>query len=292
MSGEGEWVTRVQVGFVGLGNMGAPMARNLVAAGHDVAGYDVVAVRIDELVEAGGRAAASPADAARGADVVSIVVLDDAQLDGVTAGPDGVLAGTAAGTVVAVHSTVHPDTVVAVAAAAPDGVDVLDAPVSGGVPGARDASLAIMVGGDADVFARAKPALDAMGSFVVHLGPLGAGLGAKLARNLIGYIMYLAAQEGRRLAEAADVDLEALVQILEHTGGGNPVMQHMLLSTGDELSAADLQPIVELAAKDLRVTLDVAASLGLDLPATRVTLDHVDDAMGQRRAAARERGGS
>jgi len=278
----------MRIGFVGLGNMGGPMAANLLAAGHDVAGFDVVAERIADVERRGGRVASSPADASRDAELVSIVVLDGEQLDAVASGRDGVLAGVAPGAVVAVHSTVHPDAVARVAAAVPPGVDVLDAPISGGIPGARDARLAIMVGGDADAFARARPAFEAMGTLVLHLGLPGAGLAAKLARNLIGYVSFLAAQEGRWLADAADVDLDVLMQILEHTGALSPMMRNMLaVRGGDTIYAENLQPLIDLAAKDLRVTLEFAQSLGVTLPATEITLEHVADAMGQRNATPR-----
>jgi len=278
----------VRIGVVGLGNMGGPMATNLLADGHEVAGFDIVAGRMAELEGHGGRAAASPADVSRGAELVSIVVLDGDQLDQVTSGPDGVLAGTAPGTVVAVHSTVHPDAVRNVAAAAPEGVEVLDAPISGGVPGAREGRLAIMVGGDADAFAHARPAFESMGSLVLHLGPAGAGLAAKLARNLMGYVSLLGAQEGRRLADAADVDFDVLMEILDHTGAVSTMMRDMLQwRGGDPVYSDDLQPLIDLAAKDLRVTLEFATSLGIDLPGAEVTLEHVADAMGPPEAPQR-----
>jgi 3-hydroxyisobutyrate dehydrogenase len=263
--------------------MGGPMAANLVAAGHDVAGFDVVAARVQALEELGGRAATSAADAARDAEVVCIVVLDGDQVEAVSLGSNGVLAATGPGTVVAVHSTVHPATVAGVSEVAPDGVTVLDAPISGGVPGARQGSLAIMVGGDRAAFDRARPAFDAMGSLVLHLGPAGAGLAAKLARNLIGYVSLLGAQEGRRLADAAGVDFDVLMQILEHTGAVSSMMRDLLIVRGgDRVYSDDVQPLVELAAKDLRVTLELATSLGLDLPGTTTALEHVADAIAPR----------
>jgi 3-hydroxyisobutyrate dehydrogenase-like beta-hydroxyacid dehydrogenase len=278
----------MRIGFVGLGNMGGPMAANLLAAGHEVAGFDVLPERVADLERLGGRGASSPADASQAAELVSIVVLDGDQLEAVASGTDGVLAGVVPGAVVAVHSTVHPGAVARVAAAAPAEVEVLDAPISGGVPGAREARLAIMVGGDADAFARAKPAFESMGTLVLHLGPPGAGLAAKLARNLMGYVSFLAAQEGRWLADAADVDLDVLMQILEHTGALSPMMRNMLaVRGGDAVYTENLQPLIELAAKDLRVTLEFAESLGVTLPATEVTLEHVADAMGQRNATPR-----
>jgi 3-hydroxyisobutyrate dehydrogenase-like beta-hydroxyacid dehydrogenase len=271
----------VRVGIVGLGNMGGPMAANLVAAGHDVVGFDAVGDRMRALEELGGRAATSPADAARDAEVVCIVVLDGDQVEAVSLGANGVLTGAGPGAVVAVHSTVHPDTVAGVADAAPDGVAVLDAPISGGVAGARAGSLAIMVGGDPTAIDRARPAFDAMGSLVLHLGPPGAGLAAKLARNLIGYVSLLGAQEGRRLARAAGVDSDLLMQILEHTGAVSPMMRDMLVVRGgDAIYSDNLGPLIDLAAKDLRVTLEFAANLGLDLPGTETALEHVADAIG------------
>ncbi len=271
----------MRVGFVGLGNMGGPMAGHLVDAGHDVAVFDLAPERVAELEARGARAASSPRDAATGAELVSIVVMDGAQVDAVCSGPDGVLAAAAPGTVVAVHSTVHPRTVEVVAAAAPDGVDVIDAPISGGVPGARGATLCIMVGGDVAAFERVRPALDAMGNLILHLGPLGAGLAAKLARNLMGYVSMLGAQEGRRLAEAGDVDLDALRSILDHTGAVSPMMRSMMdVRGGDPVYAANLRPLIDLAAKDMQVTLEFAADLGVELPASVVTLEHIDELFG------------
>jgi 3-hydroxyisobutyrate dehydrogenase-like beta-hydroxyacid dehydrogenase len=271
----------VNVAFIGLGNMGAPMAGHLVDAGHDVAVYDLATDRVDALAERGARAATSPADAASGAEVVSVTVMNGAQVDAVCLGDGGALASMDPGAVLAIHSTVHPRTVQGVDDAAPAGVDVLDAPISGGVPGARGATLCVMCGGDADAFERARPAFLTFGSLILHLGPLGAGLAAKLARNLMGYVSMLGAQEGRRLAEAGDVDLDVLRQILDHTGAVSPMMRSMLdVPGGDAIYSANLQPLIDLAAKDMEVTLELAADLGLDLPASVTTLEHIDEMFG------------
>ena len=271
----------MRLAFIGLGNMGSPMAGHLVDAGHDVAVFDLATERVDALAALGARAATSPADAASGAEVVSVTVMDGAQVDAVCLGDDGVLAAIEAGAVLAIHSTVHPRTVEGVAAAAPDGVDVLDAPISGGVPGARGATLCVMCGGDVAAFERARPAFEAFGNLILHLGPLGAGLAAKLARNLMGYVSMLGAQEGRRLAEAGDVDLDVLRQILDHTGAVSPMMRSMLdVPGGDSIYSANLQPLIDLAAKDMQVTLELAADLGLELPASVTTLEHIDEMFG------------
>jgi 3-hydroxyisobutyrate dehydrogenase-like beta-hydroxyacid dehydrogenase len=270
----------VRVGFVGVGNMGGAMAANAIAAGHEVAVCDARDEAVDALVALGARAAVTPSDAATNAEVVSVVVMDGTQVERVTAGPDGVFTGAPPGAVVAVHSTVHPRSVRAAAEVAPDGVAVVDAPISGGVQGARAATLCIMVGGDADAFARARPVFEAMGNLVLHVGPLGAGLGAKLARNLVGYVTLVGAAEGNALGVAAGVDADVLYRIEEHTGTLSPMMQSLMrVPGGDDVYAADLQPLVDLSEKDLDVTLEYAADLGLDLPATRLTRDQIADAL-------------
>lgn len=271
----------MKVAAIGLGNMGGAMAGHVLDAGHELAVFDLVAERVEALVDRGARAAASPADAAHDADVVGIVVMDGAQVEAVALGPDGVLAGVASGSVVAVHSTVHPRTVRTVADAALDGVAVLDAPISGGVQGARAGTLCVMVGGDVAAFEHARAIFETFGDLVLHLGDLGAGLAAKLARNLMGYVSMLGAQEGKRLALAADVDLDVLRRILDHTGAVSPMMRNMLsVPGGDSVYTDDLQALVDLAAKDMLVTLEVAAELGLELPASITTAEHIGEAFG------------
>jgi 3-hydroxyisobutyrate dehydrogenase len=264
--------------FVGVGNMGGPMARNALTAGHDITVFDTRADAVQPLADRGARVATSLAEAADGAEVIDIVVLDAAQVEGVTMGADGLLAHASPGAVIAVHSTVHPSTVRAVADAAPDGVAVLDAPISGGIPGAQHATLCVMVGGDVAAFERARPVFDSVGDLVVHLGPLGAGLGAKLARNLVGYVSLLAAREGVRLARAADVDLEVLRRILDHTGAVSPMMQSTLDWSAD--AAFDVPAMVSMAEKDLRAALELADELGVEIPATALTLERAADAIG------------
>ena len=270
----------MRVAFVGVGNMGGAMAANVLGAGHDVTVCDPRREAVRDLAAAGAWVASTPADAAAGADVVSIVVMDGAQVQAVTEGPEGVFAGAGHAAVVAVHSTVHPRTVQAAAAAAPAGVAVLDAPISGGVAGARAGTLCVMVGGDVDALARARPVLDAVGDLVLHVGPLGAGLGAKLARNLVGYITLLAAAEGSVLGAAAGVDPDVLVQIEEHTGALSPMMRQIVQQTGgDAVYADNLQALVDISEKDLDVTLEYAADLGLDLPTARLAREAIAGAL-------------
>ncbi len=271
----------MRVAWIGLGNMGQPMAARVLRAGHDVVAYDVRPAAVDSVVELGARAARSPADAVAEAEAVCVAVLDGPQVEAVTTGSEGVFAAARPGTIVAVHSTVHPSTVWRVADAQPAGVTVVDAPVSGGVRGARAGTLCVMVGGPDAAFDRLRPVLDAVGDLVLHLGALGAGLAAKLARNLVGYVTMLGAQEGRALAAAAGTDPEQLGRVLEHTGTLSPMMRDLLATRGgDAVYADNVTPLVELAAKDLRAALALGADLDVALPATELTLERVAFAMG------------
>ena len=281
----------MRVGFVGLGNMGGSMAANIANAGHDTVVYDVRDVAVDGVLDraSGARAAASLAAVARDAEVIGVVVIDDAQVEAVTLGPEGLVACAPPGAVIAVHSTVHPGTVQRVARAAESagrGVRVLDAPISGGVQGARDATLCIMVGGDADAFDRARPVFESAGNLVLHLGAVGAGLAAKRGIGIHGlswggYITLLGAAEGRRLAIAADVDLDTLNRILEHTGTLSPMMRDFVATRGGHgVYAGDLAPLIAIGEKDMRVTLELAAELGLDLAVSGATAAHIAEAFG------------
>lgn len=266
-------VTRV--GFVGLGNIGRPMALRLAAAdGIALTVYDVVPEPVAELVAAG--ATAAPSVDAIDADVVCVMVRDDAQVRSVAAavGP---------GTVLVVHSTVAPGTPVALAE---DGLTVLDAPVSGGPMGAADGSLAIMVGGSGEAFDVARPALEAMGSKVVHAGPLGAGTRMKLARNLIHFVAFTAVTEAQRLAEAAGLDLVALGEVVRHTdaitGGPGAIMYR---DTAAPIPAGDFWHGVfghvrSLGEKDLSYAIALADELGVDVPLAREALPRLGKGLG------------
>ena len=198
----------MRVGFVGLGNIGKPMALRL-ASEFELGVYDVAPEPVAELVAVGATAAASVAEAAD-VDVLCVMVRDDDQVRSVAV---EVLA-SGAEPVVVVHSTVAPGTPAELEAL---GVRILDAPVSGGPMGAADGSLAIMVGGDEAAYAVAAPVLGRMGSKVVHAGPLGAGTKMKLARNLIHFVAFTAVTEAQRLAEASGLDLVALGEVVRHT---------------------------------------------------------------------------
>jgi 3-hydroxyisobutyrate dehydrogenase-like beta-hydroxyacid dehydrogenase len=264
----------MRVGFVGLGNMGGPMAGHVVAAGHDVTVYDTQHDRIESLVEAGARGASSPADAAREAELVSVVVLDDAQVLDVTLGTGAVIDALEPGAVIAIHSTVTRDclrTVEAVASAR--GVRVLDAGISGGVPGATAGTLLVIAGGPDATLDAARPGIQPWSSEIVHVGPFGSGMAAKVARNYIQYASWGAVHEGQALAQAAGVDLATFAHIVRSTNAIRATELTLdrpdaTIRPVDELgdSGRALAAAAALGLKDLAVAEALADELGVPLP--------------------------
>ena len=202
------------IGFIGLGNMGAPMAANLVKAQHHVTGFDVVAAPKAALAERGGHQAASAIEAAGAGDVVVTMLPAGPQVRQVYLGPDGVIARARPGALLIDCSTIDVETARAVAAAAAEkGLQMLDAPVSGGTIGADAGTLTFMVGGEAAAFARAEPLLRAMGRTIVHAGPSGSGQTAKICNNMILAASMIAVCEGFALAEKLGLPAQTLFDI-------------------------------------------------------------------------------
>lgn len=261
------------VGFIGLGNIGAPMAGRLVDHPGGLVVFDVRAEATQPFVERGARAASSPAEMAAEAATICIVVQNEDQVRDVLAGTDGILSTAAEGTVVAVHSTISAEGAVALAAlAAESGVDLVDAPVSGGGMGAHDGTLAVMVGGSSEAFARVRPVFESFASMVQHMGPVGAGTRTKIARNLITFASFAVVGEAQRLAEASGLDLAKLGDVVRHsdrvTGGPGAIMLRGSAGMMDE--ADGLRPIFEHSAtlghKDLELAAAMAAELGVEAP--------------------------
>ena len=208
------------IGFIGLGNMGAPMAANLIKAGHQVTGFDVVPKAVEALVEKGGLAAASAADAAAAGELVITMLPAGAQVRSVYLGESGVLANARKDALLIDCSTIDVETARGVAAAAAEArFDMLDAPVSGGVAGAEAAGLTFMVGGEAEVFARARPVLAAMGRTIVHAGPAGNGQAAKICNNMILGVSMIAVCEAFSLAERLGLPAQTLFDITAKSSG-------------------------------------------------------------------------
>jgi 3-hydroxyisobutyrate dehydrogenase len=187
-----------RIGFVGLGNMGGPMARNLLNAGHQVAGYDLVPAALEAFAAAGGTPAASAAAAATGADFVVTMLPAGRHVRDAWLGAGGMAVATTPAAILIDCSTIDVDTARAVATEA--GRPMLDAPVSGGTMGAEAGTLTFMVGGDATAFATAQPILGAMGRTIVHCGDAGAGQAAKVCNNMMLAINMIAASEALVLA--------------------------------------------------------------------------------------------
>lgn len=273
---------RRAVGFVGLGQMGAPMATHL--AGRGLAVYDARAEAMAPLVKAGARAARSVAEVAAHCDLVSVMVRDDAQ---VTEVGEEVLASARPGTVLAVHSTIRARTAEDLASRARRyGIEVVDAPVSGGFMGASAGSLAVMVGGSDEAFERCREPFGAWADLVLHMGPVGAGTRAKLARNMLHFISFTAAAEAQRLAEAAGVSLRKLGRVVRHTdaitGGAGSIMLRPTtapLEPDDDLYDI-LRHTRDLGEKDLALALELADELGVDTPLARIALDRFGAGLG------------
>jgi 3-hydroxyisobutyrate dehydrogenase len=209
-----------KIGFIGLGNMGLPMAQNLLKAGHAVQGFDVSKAQLDALVAAGGRAAASAKAAVAGAETVITMLPAGAQVREVYLGDAGVLAAVGAGTLLIDSSTIDVATARAVAAAAERrGLAMLDAPVSGGVGGAQAGTLTFMVGGGEAAFARALPILEKMGKTIVHAGGPGNGQAAKICNNMILGVSMIAVSEAFVLAEKLGLDAQKLFDISSKSSG-------------------------------------------------------------------------
>jgi len=208
------------IAFIGLGNMGLPMAQNLIKAGHTVRGFDVAAAAAENLAASGGMAAHSIAEACSGADAVITMLPAGEHVGDVYLGADGVLASATAGTLLIDCSTIDVETARAVAAAAGEqGLDMVDAPVSGGVTGAQAATLTFMVGGSETAFERARPLLEAMGKTIVHAGGAGNGQAAKICNNMVLGASMIVVCEAFLLAEKLGLDAQKLFDISSKSSG-------------------------------------------------------------------------
>jgi 3-hydroxyisobutyrate dehydrogenase len=271
--------------MVGLGTMGLPMARHLVAAGHDVVGCDLDLSRVEAL---GAGAAATAAEAAAGADAVLLSLPSPAAVEHAVLGADGVRAG-ASGALLADLSTGPPALARLLAAECP-ALDVLDAPVSGGPRGAEEASLTVMVGGSEEAFARASPLLDVVGALVVRVGGHGAGQAAKLCNNLVAGATMAALAEACALAVAEGIDPRTLYRLLTASTGDSRVLRTRFPLPGVDAahpSSNGFAPLfaLELMAKDVGLALELAERHAVDAPVASAALDRY-------RAAARDgRGG-
>ncbi|WP_409332871.1 NAD(P)-dependent oxidoreductase [Trujillonella humicola] len=272
-------LTTDRVGFVGLGSQGGPMARRIVEDGIPTVLWARRQETLDAYADTKAEYASSVADLGARVDVACVCVVDDAGVDDVVSGPDGLLSAMAPGSVVVIHSTVHPDTVQRVAQqAAAKGIAVLDAPVSGGGPGAEARRLLVMAGGDADTLERVRPVFATYADPIVHLGPVGAGQRAKLINNLMLTANLGVLESAYALAKSLRVDPQQLSTVLSH-GSGNSFAVNVLRTPDFVLGplGAMAGPLLQ---KDARLVVDLARAEGAEPGTVLVAADAALASMG------------
>ncbi len=267
-----------QIGFIGLGVMGRPMAGHLLAAGHRLTVHNRSRAAVDALAAAGAEPATSPAEVARRSDIVITMVPDTPDVESVIAGPGGVLEGVRAGGIVIDMSSISPDATRRLASrVAAAGATMLDAPVSGGEIGAKNATLSIMVGGDAGAFERVKPILACMGNpeRIVHIGAEpGSGQICKICNQIAIGGALAGVSEALALARTAGVDGSRVRQALL----GGFAASRVLEVHGERILKSEFAPgfRTRLYQKDLRIAEETAAALGVAIPATSVVAEMVN----------------
>ncbi len=255
----------MRIGFIGLGTMGAPMARRLLEAGHDVTVHNRTRQREEPLEALGARRATTPRECARDRQLVITMVSDTPDVQAVVLGEEGAVEGMEKGSVLVDMSTISPATTRLIAAALADhGVAMLDAPVSGGSEGAARGTLSIMVGGEADVLERVRSVLDVLGATVTHVGPIGSGQVTKAVNQVIIAGTYAAIAEGLALGLAAGIDIEAAHAAVSGGAAGSWGLTHRGPNMIDNHYPLGFR--TRLHRKDLGIALASARDLGVALP--------------------------
>jgi 3-hydroxyisobutyrate dehydrogenase/2-hydroxy-3-oxopropionate reductase len=269
------------LGFLGLGIMGYPMARNLLRAGHSVAVWSNTAAKARRLAEAEkAEFCATPKQVAEAAEIIFLCVGDTAMSERVTLGPDGILDGVRAGSIVADCSTVAPSYARRAAAAlAEKGAHFLDTPVTGSKPGAEGGTLTIMVGGDAAIYEKLKPYLEPWGKLVYYCGGIGLGLHAKLTQNLILSNLLQAFNEGLVLATRAGVDPELMIEILNNSAARSGMISFKAPYVLRRDFSTNFS--TRWMHKDIGLMLETGAELGVPLPLTGLTRQLVQVAISE-----------
>lgn len=256
-----------KIGFIGLGVMGKHMATNLIKAGFSVTTWNRTRSKMNDLIGVGAAAADSPREVAEKSDIILTMVSDSPDVESVILGQNGVIEGSRKGQLVIDMSTISPDVTRNIAAKLSEkGVDMLDAPVSGGEAGARDAALSIMVGGPRNRYEEAQPVLKAMGKRITYMGGNGMGQTAKLCNQVICALNIQAVCEGLMLGASAGLDLNSLLEVV--TAGAANSWQ--LSNLGPKMVKRDFAPGFKIKhqLKDIRLALATAEALKLPLPGT------------------------
>ena len=272
----------MKVGFIGCGNMGNPMASNLIKAGHQLTVHDLRREAATNLLELGATWADTPSDAVGGNEVVFTSLPVPRDVEAVVLGEKGVFEGSSPTTIYMDLSTNSPTTIRRIHdLGAERGVTVLDAPVSGGVYGAAAATLAVMVGGDRAVYDRMKPTLDAIGSHVVYCGPIGNGMVCKICNNLLSMGIGTLMAEALTMGVKAGVDLAVLADVIANSSGGN---RRLVEKFPRYLFKGNFEPgfATALAAKDVRLATDLGREYGIPM--------ELSNLVDQRHVEAMQRG--
>jgi len=257
----------MKIGFIGLGVMGKPMARNLLAAGYPLIVWNRTRSKMDEIVSLGATPADSSRDVAEKSDVVITMVTDSSDVEEVILGPSGIIEGSRKGLIVIDMSTISPGVTQKIAEKLSEkGVKMLDAPVSGGDIGAREGTLSIMVGGPEETFEKCLPILKVLGKSITYMGSNGMGQTAKLCNQVICAINIQAVCEGLMLGAKSGLDLEKLLNVVTAGAAGS----WMLSNLGPKMVKRDFEPGFRIShqLKDLRLALSLAEELNLPLPGT------------------------
>ena len=288
----------MRIGFVGLGTMGAPMARNLLGAGSDVTVHNRTREKEEPLVAAGAKRAATPAEAAQETELVVVCVSDTPDVEHVLLGENGVAEGAKPGTLVCDMSTISPDATREFGEKlAEHGVRMIDAPVSGGSEGAEKGTLTIMCGGDAADVERARPVLEAMGSKITHIGPLGAGQLTKAVNQIIIAGNFLALAEGLVFAIKAGLDTSKVLEAISAGMARSAVLE--MRGRGVVNNSYPVGFKLALHLKDLRIALESAKHNGVELPLAdmvrsieeKLVVEHGDDDVSALAVEIRRRAG-
>ena len=255
------------IGFIGLGIMGRGMAHNLLRAGFQLTVWNRTQNKMDELVSAGAKAADSPAAVAQQSHITITCVSDTPDVQTVILGEKGAIHGAAPGSLIIDTSTISPQATREIAASLSAArIHMLDAPISGGSEGAENGTLSIMIGGDAEQVERAKPAFEAMGKTITHVGEIGAGQTVKIVNQILVVGNMLAASEAMLVAAAGGLDLKKALQAVEAGAAGS----WMLSNRAPQIFERDFRPgfTIDLQQKDLRLAMEAADQLGVPLLAT------------------------
>ncbi len=270
----------MKVAFIGMGTMGAAMALNILKAGHEVTVHNRTREREEPVAKAGAHRAATPKEAATGAEIVVICVSDTPDVEAVVLGEEGVIHGAAAGAVVVDMSTISPSATRKMSAElGKKGVRMLDAPVSGGSEGAQKGTLSIMIGGEAADVEKAMPVLGAMGKNITHVGPSGAGQVTKAINQILIAGTYLSVAEGLSLGLKAGLDMQKVVQAM--TGGA---ADSWVLSYRSGNVIKNQYPLgfrVRLHRKDLGIALEAAKEMGVFMPCSALVAQIENGLMSQ-----------